>query len=274
MIIPVVITVYSDRSFTFILKTPPASVLLKKAAGLADREEAGLGLEGAEQDQGRQGHPEADPGARPAQDAGHEHHQPRGRHAHHVAAPPARWASTSGTDKSRPLEDALAACRWLRRSDRRRERLTGPLLSREPPNHRPLERRAVGGESSQQQEGGQMPKSPRNTKATSRRRPREEVHARRSVRSREEGEVRQVRRDRGPRGPPGRQSQARRPDGPRRGRPAARHRSRRSASSSSPRARRPRRRRRPAPTSSAATTWWRRSRKASWTSIASSPRPT
>jgi ribosomal protein L11 len=34
MIIPVVITVYSDRSFTFVLKTPPASVLLKKAAGL------------------------------------------------------------------------------------------------------------------------------------------------------------------------------------------------------------------------------------------------
>ena len=35
LIIPVVITVYSDRSFTFIMKTPPASVLLKKAAGLA-----------------------------------------------------------------------------------------------------------------------------------------------------------------------------------------------------------------------------------------------
>ncbi|QEQ98063.1 50S ribosomal protein L11 [Neptunomonas concharum] len=31
---PVVITVYSDRSFTFITKTPPASILLKKAAGL------------------------------------------------------------------------------------------------------------------------------------------------------------------------------------------------------------------------------------------------
>jgi large subunit ribosomal protein L11 len=31
---PVVITVYSDRSFTFVTKTPPASVLLKKAAGL------------------------------------------------------------------------------------------------------------------------------------------------------------------------------------------------------------------------------------------------
>ena len=35
MPIPVVITVYSDRSFTVILKTPPASVLLKKAAGIA-----------------------------------------------------------------------------------------------------------------------------------------------------------------------------------------------------------------------------------------------
>ena len=35
LIIPVVITVYSDRSFSFITKTPPAPVLIKKAAGLA-----------------------------------------------------------------------------------------------------------------------------------------------------------------------------------------------------------------------------------------------
>ena len=35
LIIPVVITVYQDRSFTFITKTPPASVLLKRAAGIA-----------------------------------------------------------------------------------------------------------------------------------------------------------------------------------------------------------------------------------------------
>jgi len=35
MIIPVVITVYSDKSFTFICKSPPAAVLLKKAAGIA-----------------------------------------------------------------------------------------------------------------------------------------------------------------------------------------------------------------------------------------------
>ncbi|PKL13110.1 MAG: 50S ribosomal protein L11 [Spirochaetae bacterium HGW-Spirochaetae-8] len=35
LIIPVVVTVYSDRTFTFILKTPPAAVLIKKACGLA-----------------------------------------------------------------------------------------------------------------------------------------------------------------------------------------------------------------------------------------------
>ena len=35
MPVPVVITVYSDRSFTFITKTPPAAVLLKKVAGIA-----------------------------------------------------------------------------------------------------------------------------------------------------------------------------------------------------------------------------------------------
>ena len=55
-IIPVVITVYADRSFTFIMKTPPASVLIKKALRPAHGQEAGLRLEGAEQEQGRQGH--------------------------------------------------------------------------------------------------------------------------------------------------------------------------------------------------------------------------
>ena len=53
LIIPVVITVYADRSFTFVLKTPPASVLIKKAAG----KDKGLG--GSEQGQGRQAHEEA-----------------------------------------------------------------------------------------------------------------------------------------------------------------------------------------------------------------------
>ena len=43
MIIPVVITVFSDRSFSFVMKTPPASVLLKKAAGLATTKKPGSG---------------------------------------------------------------------------------------------------------------------------------------------------------------------------------------------------------------------------------------
>ena len=37
MKVPVVITVYADRSFTFIMKTPPAGVLLRKAAGIPGR---------------------------------------------------------------------------------------------------------------------------------------------------------------------------------------------------------------------------------------------
>ncbi|NCC63313.1 MAG: 50S ribosomal protein L11 [Spirochaetia bacterium] len=36
LILPVIITVYADKSFTFILKTPPAAVLIKKALGLAN----------------------------------------------------------------------------------------------------------------------------------------------------------------------------------------------------------------------------------------------
>jgi large subunit ribosomal protein L11 len=43
LIIPVIITVYADRSFTFELKTPPASVLLKKAAGLHTEKKKGSG---------------------------------------------------------------------------------------------------------------------------------------------------------------------------------------------------------------------------------------
>ena len=42
-IIPVVITVFADRSFTFIMKSPPASVLLKKALGLPTSKKPGAG---------------------------------------------------------------------------------------------------------------------------------------------------------------------------------------------------------------------------------------
>ena len=43
MVIPVVITVYADRSFSFITKTPPAAVLLKQAAGLKITTKPGAG---------------------------------------------------------------------------------------------------------------------------------------------------------------------------------------------------------------------------------------
>ena len=43
LIIPVIITVYQDRSFTFVLKTPPAAVLLTKAAGLHTEKKKGSG---------------------------------------------------------------------------------------------------------------------------------------------------------------------------------------------------------------------------------------
>jgi large subunit ribosomal protein L11 len=42
-IIPVVITVYADRSYTFIMKSPPASILIKKACGLATSGKPGSG---------------------------------------------------------------------------------------------------------------------------------------------------------------------------------------------------------------------------------------
>src|SRR6201982_2750521 len=43
LMLPVIITVYQDRSFTFVLKTPPAAVLLKKAAGLHTEKKKGSG---------------------------------------------------------------------------------------------------------------------------------------------------------------------------------------------------------------------------------------
>lgn len=47
LIIPVILTVYQDRSFTFELRTPPASVLLKKAAGLHTDKKKGSGAKKA-----------------------------------------------------------------------------------------------------------------------------------------------------------------------------------------------------------------------------------
>jgi len=43
LIVPVLITIYSDRSFTFIVKTPPAAILIKKALGLHTEKKKGSG---------------------------------------------------------------------------------------------------------------------------------------------------------------------------------------------------------------------------------------
>ena len=77
MIIPVVITIFSDRSFTFITKTPPTAVLLKKAAGPGDGEEARQRLERAQPQQGGQGLEQAAARAGRAEDEGHEHDRRR-----------------------------------------------------------------------------------------------------------------------------------------------------------------------------------------------------
>ena len=63
MILPVEITIFADKSFTFILKTPPAAILLKKEAGHRE------GIGSAEPQQGRQGHQGAGPENRRDQDA-------------------------------------------------------------------------------------------------------------------------------------------------------------------------------------------------------------
>ena len=66
MVIPVVITVYQDKSFTFITKSPPASVLLKKAAGIT------AGSKTAQQGEGWQSHAQTGPGDCQNQEQGFE----------------------------------------------------------------------------------------------------------------------------------------------------------------------------------------------------------
>ena len=89
LIIPVVITVYADRSYTFITKTPPASILLLKAAGVAE------GLGDAEQGEGRQGDEAAGRGHREDEDARPERGGPVRRRSGSSRARRAAWESRS-----------------------------------------------------------------------------------------------------------------------------------------------------------------------------------
>ena len=72
-IIPVVITVYEDRSFTFVTKTPPAADLLRRAAGI----DKGSGQRS--NGEGRQGDRRSGPRDRRTEDEGSQRGRPRGR---------------------------------------------------------------------------------------------------------------------------------------------------------------------------------------------------
>ena len=76
LVIPVVITVYQDRSFTFITKTPPAAVLIKKACGLEHR------FRPPQSRQGRQHHQGADSRNRREENARFERRFRGSRHEH------------------------------------------------------------------------------------------------------------------------------------------------------------------------------------------------
>jgi len=89
LILPVVVSIYQDRSFTFVVKTPPAAVLLKRAAGIAKASAVPA------QGQDREGHQAAGARDRPDQ-AGRPQHRQRGRRdAHHRGHRPQAWALTS-----------------------------------------------------------------------------------------------------------------------------------------------------------------------------------
>ena len=77
-ILPVVITVYKDKTFSFITKSPPASVLLKKAAGLA------AGSKEPNKSEGRQALEKAGDGHREGQDEGPQCAQRRSGFPHHL----------------------------------------------------------------------------------------------------------------------------------------------------------------------------------------------
>lgn len=76
LIIPVVITVYADRSFTFVTKTPPAAVLIKKACGI----ESGSGV--PNKTKSRNDHYRADQKDRRAEDARPHRCKHRDRYEH------------------------------------------------------------------------------------------------------------------------------------------------------------------------------------------------
>ena len=103
LIIPVVVTIYADRSYTFITKTPPASVLLKKVANLAkgsaepNRNKVGTVTAKQVEDIAKQKMPDLNCTGS------------RGRDARRCAARRGRWASTSSGSTDDSELDGLEA---------------------------------------------------------------------------------------------------------------------------------------------------------------------
>ena len=105
-VIPVEITVYEDRSFTFITKTPPAAELIKKAAGVAK----GSG----EPHKTKVGAPDRRPGPRdrPDQDGGPQRQRASSRPPRSSPAPPGPWASPRTDHRGTPSRSP----QWRRRA--------------------------------------------------------------------------------------------------------------------------------------------------------------
>ena len=94
-----IITVYQDRSFTFILKTPPAAVLIKKAAGLHTEKKKGSGAQKPGKEKvGQITRKQLEEIAKTKMQR-HHRRLARGRACAPSRAPRAPWASTSSANR-------------------------------------------------------------------------------------------------------------------------------------------------------------------------------
>ena len=200
LIIPVVVTVYADRSYTFITKTPPAPVLLKRAAniakGSAEPNKNKVGTVTAKQVEEIAKLKMPDLNCRLARSGGQD-----GRR-HGAVDGPGRHRITTNAQNLQGFE--VTNLRVSNPESPEFRRVGGLAAAR-------LHHRRSHGKARQEIHG---------RRGAGRRR--SELHDRRGDSARAEGQVREVRRDRRADAAARRRSEARRPDGARHGRPAAR----------------------------------------------------
>ena len=182
-VIPVVITVYEDRSFTFITKTPPAAVLIKQAIGTRE----GLRRAATATRSARSPRPAARD--RRDEDAGPERQRRRRRRRRSSRAPRARWAWRSWRDgQARQALRRGAArrstasastrpprrSRWSRSSSRRQVRRVGRGARPHRPQRPPRRRAAARHDRAAATASARTSRSPSSPRAT---RPREAEEA-------------------------------------------------------------------------------------------------